>query len=264
MRTFPLLLSAAALVSCTKAPPEPTPTKDPGAGSASPIPTAASNPEIGGSVTMSVGSSTPTTGAIVKRGGSDPLDGKWTLADATKDLKGPGALVAKIETSKGTLECKLFDDKAPTTVANFIGLATGARPFKDPKDRSGNWVSRPAYDGTTFHRVIKGFMIQGGDPTGSGAGEPGYVIPDELWAGAKHDHAGQLCMANRGANTNGMQFFITDAAAPHLDRGYTIFGECAPVQVVHDIADVSVAGERPVTPVVIRKVTVSREAPPKK
>ena len=195
-------------------------------------------------------------GAAPKKGG-DPLNGNFSLADATKDLKGSGPIVAKIDTSKGTLQCKLFDDKAPVTVANFIGLATGKRPWKDPK--SGEWVTKPAYDGTTFHRIIKGFMIQGGDPKGNGSGEPGYVIKDEIWPGAKHDKAGLLCMANRGPNTNGAQFFITDAAAPHLDNGYTIFGECAPVEVVHDIASVPVAGERPSQTLTIKSVTISRD-----
>ena len=196
-------------------------------------------------------------GAAAPKKGADPLNGNYSLADATKDLKGNGPIVAKIETSKGTLQCKLFDDKAPVTVANFIGLATGKRPWKDPK--SGEWVTKPAYDGTTFHRIIKGFMIQGGDPKGNGSGEPGYVIKDEIWPGAKHDKAGLLCMANRGPNTNGAQFFITDAAAPHLDSGYTIFGECAPVEVVHDIASVPVDGERPSQTVTIKSVTISRD-----
>jgi peptidyl-prolyl cis-trans isomerase A (cyclophilin A) len=196
------------------------------------------------------------------KGGPDPLDGKFTIADATKDLPGKGPLVAKIETSKGTLQCKLLDDKAPNTVANFIGLATGKRPWKDP--RTNEWVKKPAYDGTTFHRIIKGFMIQGGDPLGSGRGEPGYVIKDELWTGAKHDRAGLLCMANRGHDTNGAQFFITDDAAAHLDGNYTIFGECAPVETVHEIANVPVAGERPRETVTIKTVTISRDADTKK
>ncbi|AKV03662.1 Peptidyl-prolyl cis-trans isomerase [Labilithrix luteola] len=201
----------------------------------------------------------PTTEAAKKPGsGGDPLDGKFTLADATKDLKGSGPIVAKIDTSKGALQCRLYDDKAPVTVANFIGLATGKRPWKDPN--SGQWVNKPAYDGTTFHRVIKGFMIQGGDPKGNGSGEPGYVIKDELWEGAKHDRAGLLCMANRGPNTNGAQFFITDAAAAHLDSGYTIFGECAPVEVVHDIANVKTGPmDRPIEAVTIKSVTISRD-----
>jgi peptidyl-prolyl cis-trans isomerase A (cyclophilin A) len=201
------------------------------------------------------------TGKVVQQGGNDPLKGRFTLADATKDLPGTGALLASIETNKGKLECKLLADKAPNTVANFIGLARGTRPWKDP---SGNWVAKPAYDGTTFHRVIRGFMIQGGDAKGNGSGEPGYVIPDEVWTGAKHDRAGLLCMANRGPDTNGAQFFITDAAAAHLDGGYTIFGECEPVSVVNAIARVEVDGERPRTPVVIQSVRVQRVPAAKK
>ena len=192
-----------------------------------------------------------------KSSGGDPHDGSFTLAEATKELKGQGPIVATIETSKGTLQCRLLDDKAPNTVANFIGLATGKRAWKDPANNQ--WVKRPAYDGTTFHRIIKGFMIQGGDPKGNGSGEPGYVIPDEIWQGAKHDRPGLLCMANRGPNTNGAQFFITDAAAAHLDGGYTIFGECAPEQIVHDIAGTPVAGEKPTTPVTIKTVTITRD-----
>ena len=188
--------------------------------------------------------------------GADPAKGKFTLEEATKGLAGAGALSATIKTSQGDLKCELFDDKAPVTVANFVGLARGMRPWKDPS--GGAWVKRPAYDGTSFHRIIKGFMIQGGDPKGNGSGEPGYVIPDELWTGAKHDRAGLLCMANRGPNTNGMQFFITDAEAAHLDTSYTIFGECSPVSVVHAIANVAVSSERPTTPVTISKVEIAR------
>jgi peptidyl-prolyl cis-trans isomerase A (cyclophilin A) len=198
----------------------------------------------------------PAKGKVVKQGGPDPLEGKFTLADATKDLKGSGALVATIDTSMGALRCKLYEDKAPNTVANFVGLARGLRVWKDPNDA---WVLRPAYDGTDFHRIIKGFMIQGGDPKGNGAGEPGYTIKDELWSGAKHDRAGLLCMANRGHDTNGQQFFITDAAAAHLDGNYTIFGECSPEKTVHDIANSPLRGEKPVTPVAIKTVTVARE-----
>jgi peptidyl-prolyl cis-trans isomerase A (cyclophilin A) len=185
----------------------------------------------------------------------DPLKGKWTLADATKGIAGKGPLVATLKTSSGDLRCKLFDDKAPNTVANFVGLATGKRTWKDP---SGKWVNKPAYDGTTFHRIIKGFMIQGGDARGNGTGEPGYVIADEIWPGAKHDRAGLLCMANRGKDTNGAQFFITDAAAPHLDASYTIFGECTPEAIVHAIASVPVDGEKPEKPVTIESVKIAR------
>jgi peptidyl-prolyl cis-trans isomerase A (cyclophilin A) len=194
---------------------------------------------------------------------ADPLDGKWTLADATKDIPGTGALLATIDTSKGKLTCKLYEDKAPITVANFVGLATGKRTWLEPT--SGEWVNKPAYDGTTFHRIIKDFMIQGGDAKGDGTGEPGYVIPDEMWQGGLHDKPGLICMANRGPNTNGAQFFITDSDGPtvkNLDRlkSYTIFGECSPVDQVHAIANVPTgARDRPTTPVTINTVKVARE-----
>jgi peptidyl-prolyl cis-trans isomerase A (cyclophilin A) len=187
----------------------------------------------------------------------DPLHGQFSLDDATAGLAGKGALSAEIDTELGKLDCQLYDDKAPITVANFIGLARGLRPFKAP---DGKWTKKPAYDGTTFHRVIKGFMIQGGDPSGTGAGEPGYVIPDEVWPGATHDKRGLLCMANRGPNTNGQQFFITDAAAPHLDSGYTIFGLCGPDAVMDKLAGVPVQGDHSVTPTKIKKITIKRKA----
>jgi peptidyl-prolyl cis-trans isomerase A (cyclophilin A) len=194
--------------------------------------------------------------AEVKPSEDDPLKGKWTLEDATKGLPAGKTITATLETDLGSLECKLFDDKAPITVANFVGLARGTRPWKTPE---GKWEKKAAYDGTIFHRIIKGFMIQGGDAKKNGTGEPGYVIPDEIWEDANHDRPGLLCMANRGPNTNGAQFFITDEAAAHLDVSYTIFGECAPVDLVHKIASVDVAGERPKTPVTIKKVTVTRK-----
>ena len=186
----------------------------------------------------------------------DPVKGKFDLKQATKGLKGSGDLLAAIETEAGTLKCKLFADKAPITVANFVGLARGLRPWKGP---DGKWRSdQPAYDGTTFHRVIKGFMIQGGDPAGTGAGEPGYVIPDEVWEGARHDKRGQLCMANRGKNTNGMQFFIMDGAASHLDGGYTIFGHCGPDNMIEKLANTPVRGDRAISPPKIKSVKISR------
>jgi len=146
-------------------------------------------------------------------------------------------------TNKGPIVIELFDDDAPKTVQNFKDLA-----------------EKNFYDGLTFHRVIKDFMIQGGDAKGDGSGEPGYVIPDEMWGG-HHDHVGQLCMANRGPNTNGAQFFITEAGKPHLDSSYTIFGECEPEAVIHMIAGVPTgAQDRPTTPVTIRKITITRGA----
>ncbi len=187
--------------------------------------------------------------------GRDPTGGNFSLEDATAGLERSGALTATITTSHGVLSCRLYDDKAPVTVASFVGLARGTRPFRT---LDGRWVKRPFYDGTTFHRIIKGFMIQGGDPLGNGAGGPGYEVVDEIWPGATHDRAGLLCMANRGKNTNGSQFFITDAATRQLDGNYTIFGECSPVSVVHDIARVPKGSDdRPIDPVTIERIEIS-------
>jgi peptidyl-prolyl cis-trans isomerase A (cyclophilin A) len=183
--------------------------------------------------------------------------GAFTLEDATVGLVGMGRLRATLETDLGNLRCELFENRAPLHVANFVGLARGLRAFKEV---DGAWVKRPAYDGTIFHRVIRGFVIQGGDPTGTGRGEPGYAFKDEIWLGSTHDRRGQLCSANRGKNTNGMQFFITDGPAKHLDGGYTIFGECGPASVIAKIAAVEVRGftDRPITPVRLKRVVVTR------
>jgi peptidyl-prolyl cis-trans isomerase A (cyclophilin A) len=185
----------------------------------------------------------------------DPAKGVFTLADATAGLAGKGKLTATMVTDKGTLKCELWPDKAPITVANFVGLGRGLRPWKSP---AGEWVKKPLYDGTPFHRIIPGFMIQGGDPKGNGSGDPGYVIPDEVWEGAHHDEIGLLCMANRGPNTNGSQFFIMDGKASHLDGGYTIFGKCAPDTVIEAIAGSEVQGDRAVNPPKIKKLTIER------
>jgi len=185
----------------------------------------------------------------------DPHAGKFTLEEATKGLEGDGKLVATISTELGDLSCELYEDKAPITVANFVGLARGLRAWRD----DGKWVKKPLYDGTVFHRVAKGFMIQGGDPNKNGTGGPGYVIPDEIWEDAHHDERGLICMANRGPNTNGSQFFIMDGKAPHLDGGYTIFGKCSPDAVIEKIASVDVRGDRATNPPVIKSVQVSRQ-----
>jgi peptidyl-prolyl cis-trans isomerase A (cyclophilin A) len=128
------------------------------------------------------------------------------------------------ETDKGEIVCELFEDDAPGTVANFVGLATGTKEFTDPK--TGKKVKRAYYDGLTFHRVIKDFMIQGGCPLGSGSGGPGFTIKDEL-SGKKQVHkAGSLSMAKTAApDSGGSQFFICHTAQPHLDRKHTVFGQ---------------------------------------
>ncbi len=193
--------------------------------------------------------------APVKPASGDPVQGKFGMEDALKGLAGSGAqLVAELQTSLGTLQCELWPDKAPLTVANFVGLARGVRPWK----QAGKWVKKPLYDGLVFHRVVRGFMIQGGDPNKDGSGGPGYEIPDEIWEDAHHDQRGLLCMANRGANTNGSQFFIMDGPAPHLDGGYTIFGKCGPADVIEKPSSSPAVGDRAVDPPEITKVVVRR------
>jgi peptidyl-prolyl cis-trans isomerase A (cyclophilin A) len=160
---------------------------------------------------------------------SDPASGAFTLEQATEGLEGEGALVAHVETATGTIVIKLFAAEAPNTVANFVGLARGKRPFRDPK--SGQWVRRPFYDGLGFHRLVPNFVIQGGDPLGDGTGGPGYTFADEPSPGLSHDRAGLVSMANAGPGepsrpgTNGSQFFVTERPVPHLDGRHTIFGE---------------------------------------
>lgn len=241
--------------------PEPAPVVEPRAEPAAEKPAASESAPVTTAAATASAPPAPASKPVasVPVSPDDPLAGKFTLEDATKGLTGTGALFAEIQTELGKLECELYDDKAPITVANFVGLARGLRPFKQP---DGSWAKKNGYDGTTFHRVIKGFMIQGGDPQGTGAGEPGYVIPDEIWEGARHDERGQLCMANRGKNTNGMQFFIMDGVAKHLDGGYTIFGKCAPEDVIIKLASVEVQGDRSVKPTKINKVVIKRK--PKK
>ncbi|MCC6554610.1 MAG: peptidylprolyl isomerase [Polyangiaceae bacterium] len=255
MKNLTVLTLALTVAACQSSPPEPTGEADSKpTPAAQNKPTAAQKPPTPPQAPKRKVAARPV--AEVKPSPDDPVAGKWTLEDATKGLPAGKTLKAAIETDLGTLTCKLFDDKAPITVANFVGLARGIRPWKTPE---GKGEKIPAYDGTIFHRIIKGFMIQGGDAKKNGSGEAGYVIPDEVWEDANHDRAGLLCMANRGKNTNSAQFFITDAAAYHLDNGYTIFGECGPEELVHKLASVEVKGERPVSPPVIKKVTITRD-----
>jgi len=193
----------------------------------------------------------------------DPAKGNFTLDEATKGVPGKGTLVAAIETTEGKFHCELYEKQAPITVANFVGLARGVRPWKDPK--SGEWVKKPLYDGLIFHRVIPGFMIQGGDPLGVGMGNPGYRFKDEIAPDLKFDKPGLLAMANSGPATNGSQFFITEGTPEHLTGRHTIFGLCDPVSLVTKIANVPKgARDKPVTDVVIKKITVGREKPGKR
>jgi peptidyl-prolyl cis-trans isomerase A (cyclophilin A) len=137
--------------------------------------------------------------------------------------QGSGDLYAVFQTSRGNIVIKLFEKDAPKTVANFVGLASGKQEWVDP--RNGKKSNARLYDGTAFHRVIPQFMIQGGDPLGTGTGGPGYKFEDEFQSGRKFDRPGLLAMANAGPNTNGSQFFITEVPTPHLNNRHTIFGE---------------------------------------
>jgi peptidyl-prolyl cis-trans isomerase A (cyclophilin A) len=168
-------------------------------------------------------------------------------------------LTAQFTTSEGNFTARLFDTDAPNTVANFVGLAEGTKEWTDPK--TGQKVKRRFYDGLVFHRVIEGFMIQGGDPLGTGTGGPGYKFGDEFSPKLRHTGAGILSMANSGANTNGSQFFITLAATPWLDNRHTVFGEVIEgIDVIEKIGrtPTSKPGDRPLTPVTIQTVTINR------
>ena len=165
---------------------------------------------------------------------------------------------ATFVTTQGTFTIQLFELEVPKTVANFIGLAEGTKTWTDP--RTGKKTSDRYYDGIIFHRVIDGFMIQGGDPLGKGIGGPGYEFEDEFHPSLRHSKEGILSMANRGPNTNGGQFFITLAATPWLDKKHSVFGEVVEgMDVVRAIGKVPVGpGDKPKTDVAITSVTIER------
>ena len=171
-----------------------------------------------------------------------------------------GKITATLHTNRGDIRLVLFPDHAPKTVANFVGLAEGTKEYTQPNakgERSG-----PFYDGSIFHRVIDGFMIQGGDPTGTGRGGPGYKFGDEFHPELQFDRPYLLAMANAGPGTNGSQFFITVARTPHLNFKHTIFGEVADQEsrdVVDAIARTATGpGDKPLEDVVIERVTIER------
>ena len=169
-------------------------------------------------------------------------------------------LYATLTTTLGPVRVKLFPDHAPETVRNFVGLAEGSREWTDPG--SGAKTTRPLYDGTVFHRVIAGFMIQGGDPLGTGTGGPGYRFKDEFHPELQFDRPYLVAMANAGPGTNGSQFFVTVGPTPHLNRKHTIFGEVADAAsrgVVDAIASTPTGRmDRPQTDVVLESVSVER------
>jgi len=168
----------------------------------------------------------------------------------------PKGTTAIIETTDGNITCTLFPDKAPLTVANFIGLAEGTKAWKNPK--TGQMMHTPLYDGTICHRVIPNFMIQCGDPAGNGTGGPGYDFKDEVDTGLTFNQPGRLAMANSGPNTNGSQFFITEVPTPHLNGHHTIFGQCQDLDVVKRIARLAAdeRNNRPYSPPTIKHIKI--------
>jgi cyclophilin family peptidyl-prolyl cis-trans isomerase len=170
--------------------------------------------------------------------------------------KTPGTY-AVFNTSLGSFTAKLFDAEVPNTVANFVGLAEGTKTWKEPR---GGQSNKPFYDGLIFHRVIDGFMIQGGCPMGSGTGGPGYKFADEFHPKLRHSKEGLLSMANSGPNTNGSQFFVTLGPTPHLNDRHSIFGEVVSgMDVVKKIGSTRVgSGDRPIQDVVIKDIKIER------
>jgi peptidyl-prolyl cis-trans isomerase A (cyclophilin A) len=166
---------------------------------------------------------------------------------------------AEFITTEGNFTVRLYDAEAPKTVENFVGLAEGTKEWTDP--RTNKKVRQPYYDGVIFHRVIDGFMIQGGDPLGQGIGGPGYTFADEFHPRLRHSKEGILSMANRGPNTNGGQFFITLGPTPHLDDRHSVFGEVVKgMDVVKKIGSAKTGDrDRPVTDVVIQSIKITRD-----
>lgn len=181
------------------------------------------------------------------------------VVEKKKEAKKEKEMIAIFETNKGTFKVKLFADKAPKTVENFVGLAEGTKEWSDPK--SNKKVKTPFYDGLKFHRVIPNFMIQGGDPLGTGTGGPGYKFEDEFNSSVSHSKPGMLSMANAGPNTNGSQFFVTVAATPWLDGKHTIFGEVTEgMDVVNAIAVAKTGGQdRPAEDIIIKHLKIEKK-----
>ncbi len=167
-------------------------------------------------------------------------------------------LTATLHTSEGDIEVELYEDRAPNTVANFVGLATGEQEWTDPN--TDETRTDPLYDDVLFHRIIPEFMIQTGDPTGTGRGGPGYTFDDEFHDDLRHDGAGTLSMANRGPDTNGSQFFITLDAQPHLDGRHAVFGDVVDgMDVVEAIGSVRTDGDdKPLEDVLLESVEIHR------
>lgn len=197
-------------------------------------------------------------------GGSDTGDDDSAVDEDPAPQQGPdeteqGQMTATLQTSKGDIDVELYGDRVPRTVNNFVGLATGSQEWTDPE--TGESVDgEPLYDDVLFHRVIDDFMIQTGDPTGTGRGGPGYEFEDEFHEELRHDESGVLSMANSGPDTNGSQFFITLAATPNLDDQHAVFGRVTDgMDIVQEIGSVETdENDRPVDPVVLEAVDIDQ------
>ncbi len=182
-----------------------------------------------------------------------------TATTAEKSFAAPETLppgtYAKFVTTEGNFTAKLFEKEAPKTVANFVGLAEGTKEWTEPN--SGKKVKKPFYNGLIFHRIIDGFMIQGGCPLGTGTGGPGYQFADEFNPKLRHSKSGILSMANSGPNTNGSQFFITLGPTHHLDDKHSVFGEIVSGQdVVSKIGSTKTSNDRPLKDIVIKELKI--------
>jgi len=205
------------------------------------------------------------TAAFAQQSTTKPADDLPDAPQATAAaMIHPNGPTVVMDTSMGRITCQFFQRQAPKAVANFIGLAQGTIDWTDPATRKKQH-NKPYYDNTIFHRVIPEFMIQGGDPTGTGMGDPGYAFDDEVDPNLNFDEPGRLAMANSGPNTNGSQFFITEQAYDSLNGHYTLFGQCdeSSVLVVKTIARVQRdSNDKPLSQVVLKKVTIVPEGQP--
>ena len=202
----------------------------------------------------------PGGSSLIAQTGTAPK--QKPAAPAASPQREPG-LYMRFETTMGSINCKLFEKEAPVTVRTMVGLAVGTKSYVDPRTKQ-TVKGKRFFDGLTFHRVIKKFMIQGGDPLGNGTGGPegpGFPFQDEFVPTLKFDVPGRLAMANKGPLSNGSQFFITEFPYPSLNMRHTIFGQCENLDVVSAITKVPTKSDRPVTPVVIKRVVVQRVGP---
>ena len=213
------------------------------------------------SLLLSAGVLHASAQATAPKPAPEPLPDAPSVAAQVPVSPVPTGPTAVIDTTMGRLTCRLFSEQSPIAVANFVGLAEGKKAWTDPVTKE-KVTGKSFYAGTTFHRVIPGFMIQGGDRMGDGSGDAGYYFDNEITPGLTFDQPGRLAMANAGPNTNGTQFFVTEQAVPQLDGKYTIFGQCDAhsVLLVASIARVERnANDKPATPVVINKVSIVRD-----